>query len=145
MITTFHVSKYSVIHKYNITKPTPSFELFLYRYIWVILAVAFYYIQARRLKFKIINISVDEDKFKDAAQKAAKELNWKLIRKTSDIIIAKSNFSWRSWGELITIIRDDERILINSICDPDKRPSIASYGMNKKNRETYERLVRGCT
>jgi hypothetical protein len=140
--TTVHLSEYSVINKYNIAKPTSASGLFLYRYVWLILAAIFYFIQTKRLKFKTINISVDEDKFKDAAIKTSKELDWKLIRKTNDIVIAKRGFSWKSWGELITIIRDDERILINSICDPDKWPSVISYGMNKENRETYERFVR---
>ena len=42
-----------------------------------------------------------------------------IIEKKSNLIVAKSGFSWRSWGELITIIRDKDRILFNSICDPD--------------------------
>jgi hypothetical protein len=146
-MTTIQLSKHSFIHKYNILNPAPAFEVFLYRAFWLILvlAVFFYYLQTKRLKFKVINIHVDEDKFKDAAQKTAKELDWKVIEKTGDIIIAKSRISWKSWGELITIIRDNERILINSICDPDKWPSVISYGMNKKNRETYEWFVRDCT
>jgi uncharacterized membrane protein len=145
-ITTIYFSKHSIINKYNIVNSAQAFEVFLYKAFWLILVLAliFYYLQTKRLKFKVINIHVGEDKFKEAAQKTAKELNWKLIEKTGDIIIAKSGFSWKSWGELITIIRDNERILINSICDPDKSPSIASYGMNRKNRETYERFVIDC-
>ncbi len=51
------------------------------------------------------------------------------------IIIAKTHpsiFSG-SWGEQITILFDDDRILINSICDPDKKSSVVSMGRNKKN------------
>lgn len=124
---------------------TPAIELFLYRYIWIVLALFFYYIQTRRLRFKVIDISVSEDQFLDAARRAAQELGWQPIEINSDIVITKSSFSWRSWGELITIIRDRERTLINSICDPDNTLSVASWGMNKKNREIYERFVRDRT
>ena len=90
----------------------------------------------------MINISVDQVKFKDAAKNTAKELNWKLITVTGDMIVAKTRFSWSSWGELITIVRDNQRILINSICDPGKWVSVASYGRNKNNREVFEQFIR---
>lgn len=141
-ITTTYFPNDPLIDKYNISKPSLSVELFLYRYIWLILALPLYYIQTKRLKFKVINISVGQDRFTDAAERTAKELNWKLITITSDMIIAKSAFSGGSLGELITIIRDNERVLINSICDPGKWMSVASYGKNKNNRDTYEQILR---
>ena len=36
------------------------------------------------------------------------------------------------WGEMITIISRGNYILINSICSPDKWPTITSYGKNRK-------------
>jgi len=40
-----------------------------------------------------------------------------------------------SWGEQVTLIFSGKKILINSICDPDKKSSIVSYGNNKRNVE----------
>jgi len=38
---------------------------------------------------------------------------------------------------MVTIIRDPDRLLINSICDPDNISSVASYGWNRKNSRTF--------
>lgn len=141
-IGTRHIYEHSALDKYNLNKYEPGIDILLLRYIWLVLALAFYFIQTRRLKFKIINVPVSRDVFSDAVQKTAMELDWKITSKTGDLIIAKTVFSWRSWGERITIIRDDERILINSICDPDKWPSVLSFGKNRENRKTFEQFIR---
>jgi hypothetical protein len=39
-------------------------------------------------------------------KETAKDLEWQIPRKTSTVIVSKSGFSWRRWGELITIIRE---------------------------------------
>jgi hypothetical protein len=118
-------------------KSYPS-ELFIYGYVWLIPATIFYYIQKRRLRFRTILISVDVKTFHQSAKITAKDLDWQILKMTDNVIVAKRGFSWRSWGELITIIRDHDRILFNSICDPENRPSVASWGMNKVNRITFE-------
>ncbi len=114
-------------------------------YPWLIPAVLFYFLQRHRLKFKIINITVNQTTFKMAAAHAAKIRDWKFSSKTADMIEANRGFSWSgSWGERVTIIRDTNRILINSICDPDQRPSIASFGNNRKNIKAFEEELRNC-
>lgn len=41
---------------------------------------------------------------------------------------------WKgSWGELVTVRFKSDRVLINSICDPHRYPSVASWGQNRKN------------
>ena len=41
---------------------------------------------------------------------------------------------WKgSWGELVTLRFESDRVLINSICDPHRHPSVASWGQNRKN------------
>jgi len=142
VIGTRDVYQPSLLDKYNLTKKEPGMDLFLFRYVWLVIALIFYYIQTKRLKFKIINVAVSRDIFNEAAQKTAVEINWKIIKKTGDLIIAKTGVSLGSWGERITIIRDDERILMNSICDPDKWPSVLSFGKNRENRKTFEQVIR---
>ena len=115
-------------------------ELMLTGYPWLIPASLLYFIQKRRLRFTAINISVDKEKFHKAAELTAHKLGWTIQHSTTDSIIAvrQGGFSSGSWGELITIIRDSDKVLINSICNPDNIVSVASYGWNKKNVRTFK-------
>lgn len=139
VLTTVDVFKYYVTHTYSAARPIE--DLISTGYIWILPAIAFFFIQKRRLNFKTINVPVDKDTFKEAVEQTAKELGWTIEKTTNDTIIAKSRFSWRSWGEQITIIWCKDKILFNSICDPDNRPSVASFGMNKVNRRTFEQFL----
>ncbi len=110
---------------------------------WLIPAVLMYFIQKRRLRFTTINISVDKEKFHQAAELTANKLGWTIQHFSADFIIAvrQGRFSSGSWGELITIIRGNDKVLINSICKPDNIVSIASYGWNKKNVRTFKAML----
>ncbi|WP_136668314.1 hypothetical protein [Flavobacterium sp. H122] len=68
-------------------------------------------------------------------EKVAKELEWTSYVVNKKMIIAKThpNFFSGSWGEQITILFDKNQVLVNSICDPDKRSSVVSMGRNTKN------------
>ena len=48
-------------------------------------------------------------------------------------------------GERITIIRDNNKILINSICDPDNRPSVSSWGQNRKNVNAFKKRIKNAS
>jgi hypothetical protein len=100
---------------------------------WLIAASVFAVIQYRRLSLKKVAVSLTAEEFKQSIKEVGTKLNWRMECLTSDLIIANTGFSWASWGERITIIRDKDFLLINSICDPDNRPSIASWGRNRKN------------
>lgn len=139
VLTTVDVFKYYLTHTYTAARPIE--DLISTGYIWVLPAIAFFFIQKRRLKFKTIHVAVDKDTFREAVEQTAKELEWAIEKATDDTIIAKSGFSWKSWGEQITIIRCRDKILFNSICDPDNRPSVSSFGMNKVNRRTFEQFL----
>lgn len=111
---------------------------FVLGYAPLLLAIILLFIQLRRLRFSIIPVSVDVETFHESVKATAKELDWKILEKTNSLIVAKSGFSWQSWGERITIVRKKDSILFNSICDPDNKPSVASWGRNKKNRKRFE-------
>ena len=138
-LTTVDVFKYYVTHTYTAVRPIE--DLISTGYIWILPAIIFFFIQKRRLKFKTINISVDKDTFKETVEQTAKEMEWELENLTNDTVVAKSDSNWRSWGERITIIWCSDKILFNSIPDPDNRPSITSFGMNKVNRKTFEKFL----
>ena len=116
-------------------------NLLITGYIWIIPAIIFFYIQKRRLQMHVINVSIDNPRFISAIENTAKELDWEIQQKTGNLVIAVSEFNWKSWGERITIIRCNDKILFNSICDPYNIPSVASFGTNKLNRKTFEHYL----
>jgi len=139
--TTVDVFKYYVTHTFNAVRPIE--DIISTGYIWLVPAILLFFIQKTRLKFKVIQLTTTPDIFKQAAEQTAKELKWEFEHKTTNFIIAHREWNWNgSWGEMITIIRDNDRILINSICDPDNRPSVASFGMNKLNIKTFEQELK---
>src|SRR5256885_4417941 len=79
--TTVDVFKYYVTHTYHAVRPIE--DNISTGYIWILPAIAFFFIQKKRLKFKTINISVDKNTFKEAVEQTAKELEWKFKRVTS--------------------------------------------------------------
>lgn len=107
-------------------------------WIWVIsiiLAIVIYWIQHKRLKLKTIETSLNHEDSLMIARSAVEKLNWNTKINNKRVIIAKTfnGLLAGSWGEQITIIFDGNKIYINSICDPDKKSSLASFGNNKKN------------
>ena len=115
-------------------------QLACFGYPWFIPAIGLYYLQRERLKFRRINAVVSHDKFKAAVQTTSQQLGWKWHTPETDVVIAHRGWNWTaSWGEMITIHRLEQCILINSICDPNSYASIASWGWNRKNIRTFEK------
>ena len=100
-----------------------------------IIALLFYKLQVNRLKFKEIHTSLSREELYIIIEKTGKELKWYPQKINNDFIIAKTHPSFfsGSWGEQIIILFDTNRILVNSICDPDQKGSLVSMGRNKKN------------
>jgi len=101
-------------------------------------AIIFYFIQRARLNFYELTIKHSEEEFEEALRRTAAELEWEIEVHQKKYVRAIRNSNWTgSWGEMITIIKDGDRLLLNSICDPDKMTSVASFGWNKKNLKTF--------
>ena len=109
---------------------------------WLIPAIFFGFIQHRRLYFKRIPGTLTPEEFKEAVQEAGKEMDWNFLNLTKNYAIAITGFNWFSWGERITIIRRKNEILINSICDPDNKPSVTSWGQNRKNIQALKKTIK---
>ncbi len=104
---------------------------------FVIIAFISFFIQQRRLRLKKIVIEYSEEEFKQAIERTVKELEWNNIKNNLSYFRANRAWNWTgSWGEMITIIKEKDGLLVNSICDPDSRPSFASFGWNRKNIKT---------
>jgi len=103
-----------------------------------ILAIVVYLIQKRRLRFRIIQTKLNHIQLKKILINVAEELEWEFISSAKEAYVAKTNPSFfsGSWGEQITILFYQDYVFVNSICDPKKRPSVVSWGRNRKNEET---------
>ena len=112
--------------------------------VWVFLGLAIFsfVIKYFALRFKSIKANITDEKFKVVIDKTIKELNWKAIKRNKSLLIAESNSSLIGYGERVTIIKDNNVILINSICNPDAQMSIFSFGGNEKNIWTVKRNIK---
>ena len=105
---------------------------------FLVLAVVFAIIQFRRLNFKEIEINYTEDQFQEAVERTVQDLGWKIENNQKNLFRAYRPWNWTgSWGEMITIISGKDKLFINSICDPNQKSSILSYGWNKRNISTF--------
>lgn len=106
--------------------------------VFLLLVILSAFVQHRRLKFKEINVTFTEEQFQEAIERTANELEWRIDRDNETFFRAYRPWNWTgSWGEMITIIKDKNRFLINSICNPDSISSLASYGWNRKNVQIF--------
>ena len=113
-------------------------ELLRFSLPWIIPAIAFFFIQRFQLRFKKVTIDYTDEEFKEAVERTAKELEWTIEKNKKTYLRANGPWNWTgSWGEMITIIRLKDGLLTNSICDPDKWSSVASFGWNRRNIRTF--------
>ncbi|TAJ12880.1 hypothetical protein DMA11_11135 [Marinilabiliaceae bacterium JC017] len=103
-----------------------------------------YLIQKNRLKFKVIESEIDHDHLREIIKYLSKQNEWIITKDHEDIIVTKTKggFLTGSWGEQVTIVLDKQKILVNSICDPDKRASVTSFGQNRKNVTIIETAIK---
>lgn len=101
----------------------------------MLIGVFFYILQKRRLKFQAVATKLTTDEIHEIIDKVSKILKWELAIVKDGVVVAKTHPSFLSgsWGEQITIIIDTNKVLVNSICDPDERSSVVSMGRNRRN------------
>ena len=114
-------------------------------WIFLIISILVFFYKWTNLRFKEINLIASDKSFNEAIRKTAQQLEWKIIKETSNFLIAKSHHNLGSWGEHITIIKQENNILINSICDPEERPAISSWGGNNKNIKCFIKNIKQFT
>jgi len=105
---------------------------------FLLLAILFAQIQYRRLGFKEFVVIYTDEQFQEAVQRTTKGLGWRVENNSKTFFRAYRPWNWTGIrGEMLTIIKDNDKFLINSICDPDNWSSIATYGMNRKNIKIF--------
>jgi hypothetical protein len=113
-------------------------ELISHAWPWIIPAIAFYIIQKRKLRFKEVKIEYTSQEFQEAVERTANVYEWQIERNNKNLFRAYRPWNWTgSWGEMITIIKKKDRLLLNSICDPTKLSSVTSFGWNKRNIDLF--------
>lgn len=125
-----------------------TYNLFIYAGIGffifsVVIGILLYKLQRHRLKFYLIDRILANNDLKEIIEKVKMELKWSFFIVDTNIIIAKTkaDFLLPGRGELITILFDKNKILINSIYDPSKKSLIFPFSPNRKNvRILVERI-----
>jgi hypothetical protein len=118
----------------------PNIELGLYTLVSGTLSFVFYTLQRNRLKMTSIDTDLSNSDVYKIIEKTARELEWYPTIIQKDIFTGETHpniFKVGSWGEQITILIQDSKIFINSICDTNKQTSVVSYGRNKRNVQTF--------
>ncbi|MDG1476652.1 MAG: hypothetical protein P8Q14_05870 [Vicingaceae bacterium] len=101
-------------------------------------AIIFALIQNRRLNFKEVNLTYTDEQFQETIQRTIKDLEWRIDKNNKTFFRANRPWNWSgSWGEMVTIIKEKDGLLLNSICDPNHMSSVFSYGWNRKNIKTF--------
>ena len=113
-------------------------ELFTVSWPLLVLGSILLVIQRRRLKMRKINVGYTDEELNEAISRTAQELEWQIENNNRQVLVAHRPWNWTgSWGERVTIVKLKDGLLLNSICDPDKPASIASFGWNRKNLKAF--------
>jgi hypothetical protein len=119
----------------------PEIEVGFIFIVFSVLTVFSYFLQRNRLKMTVIETKLNQKEIFEIIKQTAKKLEWYPTRIEDFIFLGQTHpnpFKTGSWGEQITIIINNNRILINSICDTDKQTSVASFGRNKRNIKFFK-------
>lgn len=106
---------------------------------FIAFAIIAFLIQRRRLKFRVIHILNSDDEFHEAVMRTRTTLQWDVAINESNFVLAfrSQHFFTNNWGDMITIIRDGNTLLLNSISDPNKKPVFFSFSWDKKNINVF--------
>jgi len=107
----------------------------------ILIAIYLFYRQFNQLNFTSIQATLTEQEFRDMFEILAKKMNWLAEYSGESYVVATIEFKWSNWGTLITLIRDKDCILVNSICDLHNKPTTTSWGQNKRNVEAVKNYL----
>ncbi len=95
-------------------------------------AILFAFIQHDKLNFRDIPLSCSDEQFAEAIARSKAKYQWHTVQETKNIFRAWRVADHGDSNELLTVINDKDRILINSITNPDSWHVIFPSG-NRKN------------
>lgn len=116
-------------------------ELLIDSILFLLAGLLFTFWQYSKLKFKEIKIEHTEHDYQHALGKTIADLKWRVDKSRDGYFrahrVGEGFLPISYWGEMITIIRENDTILINSISDPNQSPTFSSFGSNRKNIRTF--------
>jgi hypothetical protein len=108
---------------------------------FALLAIAFHMKHRKNLKVVTLDKPGNSLNFEKCVA-VIKEQNWEIIELNRDTkILAHTNGSWRSWGELVSIDFLSQEIRINSRPSPYKKASIATWGKSNENIQVIKKAL----
>jgi len=89
----------------------------------LIIGLLFYWLQKSRLKFRIVTTPLTHSDLLKIIDTVGSQLKWSVSHPDQNEVLARTNppFISGSWGEQITILFYEDKVLINSICDLKKK------------------------
>jgi hypothetical protein len=127
----------------------PINELFEGTAIFIFLSFTLLIIQFRRLSFEKIKTSLPADKVVNLCTKYASVNKLEIKHVGQNEFVARSKHSafveWGEWGEMLTVIVQDQMVYINCICDPYQRPNIISLGKNKAYKRALIKTIKNAS
>lgn len=110
-------------------------EMFGMALVFLPFAAVIAFFKYRGLKFTPINIKYTAEQFDEALQRTVQELDWNVDIHTEKALKATRPFF--SSGEMITILKEKDKLWMNSITRVDTRGIFSSFGGNRKNINTF--------
>ena len=100
--------------------------------------------QWNRLAFKTTTTTLSRKEINLVIQNVARELNWRVTVNKKNLVKAYTypSFFSGSWGEMITILFDENKVMINSICNPKAQTSMSAMGRNRKNEQRFLKAIK---
>lgn len=124
----------------------PIHELFELTAIFVLSAFILFIIQFKRLAFEYVETSLTTEHIINMCTKYAEVNKLEIKYIGQNEFVARSNRSslldWGKWGEMLTVIVQDQKVYINCICDPYQRPNIVSMGKTKAYKEALKETLK---
>jgi hypothetical protein len=134
------------VFQYFFTSGSPAIQsandIYWGGYLFLIPALVFYFVQKQNLRFKALTVCLEANRFEKVAIATARQLEWTIVEHSDHHLVAINKWSWRSFGERITIIREGEQVLFNSVGNPDNLYSIPYAGLNQRHRLLFEEQVK---
>jgi hypothetical protein len=129
LVGSWNLIEIYVINTYIDSRTTE--ELISASFVFLLPALLLAFVLYQQLKFKKINLTLTDEQFQEAVKRTVNELEWQIEQNNETFFRAYRIEA--NTGEMLTIIRDKDYLLINSI----GIDSVISYGWNKKNIKIF--------
>lgn len=96
-------------------------------------SIAIAIVQNMKLKMTEKFSELTTNQFEQICQLIAHEMHWIIESKGEGFMVFSTPEKWYKCGTLITVIKDEDLVLFNSICKLHKSPAFFSFGQNARN------------